>query len=376
VELANIGQDVVTQIKTIIEQARKKMAVAVNHELLLSYWQIGKLIAESEQFNDYYGMSERSFMIALSKVLTNEIGKGFSRPNLINMKKIYENYPNGQTLSDHLSWSHYCELLGVSDKDARDFYEKECLNSRWSIRELRRQIDSALFERLLLSDGALNKQKVLKLAREGQILEKPEDIIKDPYVLEFLGIPDERVSKESELEKKLVERIEDFLLELGRGFMFVGTQQRVTIGNIHHRVDMVFYNKILKAYVLIDLKIGKFKLDHAGQMNGYVNYYKTEINAPDDNQPIGIILCADRDEVVAEFALGGLENQIFASKYTLYIPDKEQLIRQVEYVLEQNDIETMELEEDLPTPERSTAKLEKEQLAALRKKGNQLMLDE
>ena len=344
-EISQFNMDIVNQIKTIIEQARKNVVIAVNNELLYSYWQVGKLIVNSGQLENFFGMSERSFMILLSKALTNELGKGFSRPNLINMKKFYESYPCGQTLSDHLSWSHYCELISVDDKDARGFYEKECLNSRWSVRELHRQIESALFQRILLSHGTLNKQKVLALARQGQIIEKPEDIIKDPYVLEFLGLPENKPLKESGLEKKLLERIEDFLLELGRGFMFVGTQQRVTIGNIHHFVDMVFYNKILKAYVLIDLKIGNLKLDNAGQMNGYVNYYKTEVNAPDDNPPIGIILCAGKDEVVAEFALGGLENQIFASKYTMFIPNKEQLIRQVEYVLEQNELEVLEAEE-------------------------------
>jgi predicted nuclease of restriction endonuclease-like (RecB) superfamily len=341
-ELGNINADIVNQIKSIIEQARNNVATAVNHELLRSYWQIGKLIADSEQANSFNGLSERNFMLALSGVLTNEVGKGFSRPNLINMKNFYKSYPDGQTVSDHLSWSHYCELLGVSDIDARGFYEKECLNARWSVRELRRQIDSALFQRLLLSYGTPNKKKVLELAQKGQIIEKPEDVIKDPYVLEFLGLPDDKPHKESDLEKRLVERIEDFLLELGRGFMFVGTQQRVTIGNVHYRVDMVFYNKILKAYVLIDLKIGKFRLENAGQMNGYVNYYKTEVNEPDDNPPIGIILCADKDEVVAEYALGGLENQIFASKYTYYIPDKEQLIRQIEAVMEQDAQDDLE----------------------------------
>ena len=345
-KLVSIAPNIVNQIKIVIEEARHNVVVIVNYELLRSYWQVGKLISDECQSNNFYGMSERAFMMALSKVLSDELGKGFSRPNLINMKKFYESYPSGQTLSDHLSWSHYCELLSVEDTDARSFYEKECQNSRWSVRELSRQIDSALFERLLLSDGSLNKQKVLELSRKGQVIEKPEDIIRNPYVLEFLGLPDAKATKESGLEKKLLNRIEDFLLELGRGFMFVGSQQRVTIGNNHHKVDMVFYNKILKAYVLIDLKIGKLKLGHAGQMNGYVNYYKTEINAPDDNPPIGIILCANKDEVVAEFALGGLENQIFASKYTYYIPDKEQLIKQVEYVLEQDTLEALETGEE------------------------------
>jgi predicted nuclease of restriction endonuclease-like (RecB) superfamily len=232
--------------------------------------------------------------------------------------------------------------LGVSDKDARNFYEKECLNSRWSVRELSRQIDSALFQRLLLSTGAANRKKVMELAQKGQVIAKPEDIIKDPFVLEFLGLPDDKPNKEGELEKRLVDRIESFLLELGRGFMFVGTQQRLTIGNIHHFVDMVFYNKILKAYVLIDLKIGKFRIESAGQMNAYINYYRTEVSNSDDNPPIGIILCADKDKVAAEYALGGLENRIFASKYTYYIPDKEQLIKQIEAVLEQDARESEE----------------------------------
>ena len=218
----------------------------------------------------YFALRKHNRTVPLAPI-DYELGKGFSRPNLINMKKLYKNYPGGQTLSDHLNWSHYCELILVEDDDARGFYEKECQNSRWSVRELHRQIESALFQRLLLSDGTLNKQKVLELSKQGQIIEKPEDILKEPYVLEFLGIPENKPAKESDLEKKLLERIEDFLLELGRGFMFVGTQQRVTIGNVHHHVDMVFYNKLLKAYVLIDLKIGSLKLDNAGQMNRYVN---------------------------------------------------------------------------------------------------------
>ena len=345
-ELITINPDIVSQIQNIIEQARQNVAVTINHELLRSYWEVGKLIVECKRENNYNGKSEYAFMLALSKVLTSELGRGFSRPNLVNMKKFFSSYPDCQTLSDNLSWSHYCELLLVEDNDARGFYEKECLNSRWSVRELHRQVESALFQRLLLSDGTLNKQKVLQLSKQGQIIEKAEDIIKEPYVLEFLGIPENKPAKESDLENKLLERIEDFLLELGRGFMFVGTQQRVTIGNVHHHVDMVFYNKILKAYVLIDLKIGSLKLDNAGQMNGYVNYYKTEVNEPDDNPPIGIILCAGKDEIVAEFALGGLENQIFASKYTMFIPDKEQLIKQVEYVLEQNRQEALESGEE------------------------------
>ena len=233
-----------------------------------------------------------------------------------------------------MSWSHYCELLSISDPDKRSFYEKEAVNSGWSVRELKRQIDSSLFERLLLSRGDANKEQVLALALHGNEIAQPEDIIRDPYVFEFLGLPENRPVMESDLEQALVQQIEKFLLELGRGFMFVGTQQRVTINNTHYYVDMVFYNKILRAYVLIELKTTKLTPEAAGQINMYLNYYAAEVNDPDDNPPIGIILCTDKDGVAAEYALGGLSNNIFASRYVLYMPNKEQLIREVEAVLE------------------------------------------
>ena len=233
-----------------------------------------------------------------------------------------------------LSWSHYCELLSISDPDKRSFYEKEAINSNWSVRELKRQIESSLFERLLLSRGDTNKEQVLELALKGNEIAQPSDIIRDPYVFEFLGLPEDKPVLESDLERALVQQIEKFLLELGRGFMFVGTQQRVTLNNTHYYVDMVFYNKILRAYVLIELKTAKLTPEAAGQINMYLNYYAAEVNDPDDNPPIGIILCTDKDSVTAEYALGGLSNNIFASRYVLYMPNKEQLIRQVEAVLE------------------------------------------
>jgi predicted nuclease of restriction endonuclease-like (RecB) superfamily len=263
----------------------------------------------------------------LSKELTKELGKGFSRSNLQSMRLLYLNYPICQSLSGKLSFTHYCELFAVSDKNARGFYEKETINTNWSVRELKRQIDTSLFERLLLSDGNTNKEKVLSLAKEGITYGTPNDILKDPYVFEFLGIPENKPMLEKDLEKALIIKIEKFLLELGRGFMFVGSQQRITLGNTHYYVDMVFYNKILKAYVLIDLKMGSLKPENIGQMNMYVNYYANEVNDEGDEKPIGIILCADTSEIVAEYALGGLENQIFASKYVYYIPNKEELIR-------------------------------------------------
>ena len=249
------------------------------------------------------------------------------------MRQFYLSYPIFQTVSGKLSWSHYCELLSVSDKEKRSFYEKEAVNSGWSVRELRRQMERSLFERLLLSRGDANKEQVLSLAEKGVDYTKPEDIIKDPYVFEFLGLPEEKPFLESDLEAALVRQIEDFLLELGRGFMFVGTQQRVTVNNTHYYVDMVFYNKILHAYVLIELKTTKLTPEAVGQINMYLNYYAAEVNDPEDNPPIGIILCTDKDSVAAEYALGGLSNQIFASRYVLYMPNKEQLIGQVEEVL-------------------------------------------
>jgi predicted nuclease of restriction endonuclease-like (RecB) superfamily len=201
--------------------------------------------------------------------------------------------------------------------------------------ELKRQIGTSLFERLLLSDGKPNKEKVLALARQGAVLERPEDMLKQPYVFEFLGVREEKPILEKTLEKRLIRHIEDFLLELGRGFMYVGSQQRVTIGNTHYYVDMVFYNKLLKAYVLIDLKMMELKPEHAGQMNAYLNYYKTEVNDEGDNPPIGIILCSTSKEIVAEYALGGLSNQVFASNYVYIIPDKEELVNEVRILLEQ-----------------------------------------
>lgn len=321
------------QIKEIIVSSRNKTYQYINNELLQTYWRIGKIIVEQETSNKIDEQTARSLILDLSKRLTKMVGKGFSRSNLFNMRRFYMFYSNVQTVSGHLSWSHYCELLWLEDADKRSFYEKESINSKWSVRELQRQINSSLFERLLLSDGNANKETVLKLSKHGQILETATDAIKDPYVFEFLGIPEKKPFLEKDLELKLIRHIEDFLLELGKGFMFVGSQQRITLGNKHNYIDMVFYNKILKAYVLIDLKTRKLKHTDAGQMNAYLNYFKTEINEPSDNAPIGIILCASKDDIEAEYALGGLTNQVFASTYVLYLPEKESLVKQVKAVL-------------------------------------------
>ena len=251
------------------------------------------------------------------------------------MRKFYLEYPDAQTLSGQLTWSHICELLIIEDTQKRGFYEKETINSSWSVRELKRQIDSSLYERLLLSKGETNKKELLELSQKGQQILKPQDIVKNPYVFEFLGVPEHKPILEKELEKKLIRHIEDFLLELGRGFMFVGSQQRVTINNTHYYVDMVFYNKILRCYILIELKTTKLQINHAGQLNTYLNYFKTEVNDKGDNPPIGIILCAEKDEIAAEYILGGLENNVFASKFTYVLPDKDELIRELENAIKE-----------------------------------------
>ena len=326
----------VNEIASIITNARNNVSKQVNSELLNAYWNIGRVIVENELKNNRgeYGKKQ---LLAISKNLTNKFGKGFSQSNLYNMKMFYTKYPIFQSVTGKLSWTHYCELLYISDDDKRSFYEKEAINSNWSVRELKRQISSSLFERLLLSNGEANKKKVLELALKGNEIAKPEDIVKDPYVFEFLGLPENKPMMESDLEEALVRQIEKFLLELGKGFMFVGTQQRVTFGNTHYYVDMVFYNIILRSYVLIELKTIKLMPEAVGQLNMYLNYYAAEVNDENDNPPIGLILCTDKGNVDMQYALGGLSNNIFASKYVTYMPDKEQLIAQVESVLASSD---------------------------------------
>ena len=327
-------QKMVDEIKEIMATSRRNIAREVNNELLAAHWNIGKVIVEYEQNNSQRADYGKDTLRQLSRTLTEELGRGFSVSNIYNMRHFYLDYPIFQSVIGKLSWTHYCELMTVSDTDRRSFYEKECINSGWSVRELKRQISTSLFERLLLSDGNANKEKIYELASKGQEVSDPEDIIKDPYVFEFLGVPDNKPIMESDLENALIRQLEDFLLELGRGFMFVGSQQRVTLNNTHYYVDMVFYNKELHAYVLIELKTIKLMPEAVGQLNMYLNYYAAEINEPGDNPPIGIILCTDKDNVTAEYALGGLSNNIFASTYTYVIPEKDKLIAQVEAVLE------------------------------------------
>ena len=336
------GKKMIQEITNLVEEVKSSLSNEINKSIIYVYWNIGRIIVSNEnEFNNRleYG---KEILKGLSDELTKYLGKGYSMSNLKYMRVFYKTYPNFDELNEKLSWSHYCELMIIKDKDKRNFYEKECINSNWSVRELKRQLDTSLFERLLLSDGKVNKEKVLALSKEGQILNKPSDIVKQPYVFEFLGIKEQKPILEKDLEYKLIRHIEDFLLELGKGFMFVGSQQRITLNNTDYYVDMVFYNKFLKSYVLIDLKMNNLKAENLGQMNLYLNYYEQVVNSEDDGKPIGIILCAEKDNIMLEFALGGLSNNIFASTYTYYIPNKEQLINEVEKVLNETEKEDFE----------------------------------
>lgn len=335
--LEEVNDKIVKEITELVNKTRTSLIQEINKSIVYVYWNIGRIIVANE--NEYNNRLEygQEVLKKLSKELTKYLGKGYSISNLKYMRVFYKAYPELEELNDSLTWSHYLELMVIQGKDKRHFYEKECINENWSVRELRRQLDTSLFERLLLSDGKNNKEKVLELSKKGQIISKPSDIIKQPYVFEFLGIKEQKPILEKDLEYKLIKHIEEFMLELGKGFMFVGTQQRITINNTDYYVDMVFYNKYLKAYVLIDLKLNGLKAEHLGQMNMYLNYYEKDVNTEDDEKPVGIILCAEKDKVLLEYALGGLSSNIFASTYTYYIPKKEQLINEVERVLKENE---------------------------------------
>lgn len=329
--------DMYNQISDIITNNKNKMIYQINNTLVENNFMIGKIIVENEQNGNMRAEYGKDILNKLSKKLTNKFGSGYSRSGLQNMRLFYEKYKNCQPLAGNLSWSHYCYLIYIDDDDERKFYENECINSKWSKRELKRQIDSSLFQRLLLSDGKTNKQKVLELAREGQIINNPIDILKDPYVFEFLGIKENKPILESDLEKSLINHLSAFLMELGKGFMYVGNQIRITLdNNTHYYVDLVFYNKILRSYILIDLKTDDMKPEYVGQMNMYVNYYNKEVKDEFDNETVGIILCTGKKGVTMEYALGGLSNNIFASTYTYYIPNKNELINEVEKVLAGN----------------------------------------
>jgi predicted nuclease of restriction endonuclease-like (RecB) superfamily len=315
-----------------IELARENAVKAVNSELVKANWEIGRHIVEFEQHGKERAEYGSDLLARLSKDLRLRYGKGFGRRNVLDMRRFYLSYQKWQAVPAKLSWTHIIALIGVSDNNARKFYEKQAIHEKLSYRELERQIDSSLFERLALSK---DKKGVLKLSENGHIVLHPTEAIKDPYVLDFLKIPQSHRMTEKDLEQKIIDNLQLFLLELGKGFTFIARQFRISLRNKHYYVDLVFYHRILKCFVLIDLKTRKVNHGDIGQMNLYLNYFKTEENVQGDNEPIGIILSADKDEVLVEFATGGISNKIFVSKYQLYLPDKKQLQKKVKAIIEE-----------------------------------------
>ena len=358
-----VGADRLTeQIAALIETAKQHIIVQVNSTMTATYYEIGRMIVEQEQKGEKRAEYGAKLLPDLAKRLTERFGKGFSRRNLVNMRQFYLVYsqmpetPSGksetlsrisetapsiwqtasaksetalgiwQTLSAKfpLSWSHYLFLMGITNPDERKFYEIEATKEQWSLREMKRQFNSALYERLALSR---DKKAIVEMSKEGQIIERPEDIVKDPYILEFLGIPEDSRYSESELEKRIINELQNFLLELGKGYTFVGRQVRLTFDEQHFFVDLVFYNRLLQCFVLIDLKIGDITHQDLGQMQMYVNYYDRKVKMPTENPTVGILLCKKKNNAVVEMTLPEDNTQIFASKYELVLPDKETLMR-------------------------------------------------
>ncbi len=320
--LANIG--------VTIETARNNALQAVNAELVKANWEIGRYIVEFEQEGNERAAYGSDLLVKLSKDLSLKYGKGFGRRNVLDMRRFYLIYQKWQTVSAKLNWSHYIRLIALSNNKARVFYEKQCVRENWSVRELEHQMDSSLFERLALSKS---KKAVIALAQKRSHITDIHQTIKDPYILDFLKIPQSHKVTEKLLEQKIIDNLQSFLLELGKGFTFVARQFKISLRNKHFYVDLVFYHRILRCFVLIDLKIKGVQHDDIGQMNLYLNYFRSEENVIGDNEPVGIILSTEKDEVLVEYAMGGISNKIFISKYQLYLPDKKTLQKKVKALL-------------------------------------------
>ena len=331
-----------SQIKDLLHSAKQRIVSSVNMQMVQTYFEIGKIIVEYEQGGNRKAEYGKSTLKELSFKLTGEFGRGFSVQNLERMRSFYIVYSKSstvsrisdnsksQTLSDQfkLSWSHYVALIKLDDLH-RKFYEIEAVKNHWGVREMERQIMSQLFERLAISK---NDEEIKLLSQEGQIIEKPQDVLKEPYVLEFLGL-ENKEHTETELESKIIDNLEHFLLELGKGFAFMGRQKRFSFENDHFCVDLVFYNRLLKCFVLIDIKIGKIKHQDLGQMQMYVNYYDRFEKTEEENKTIGILLCKEKNDAVVEITLPK-DSNIFTKEYQLYLPTKEQLEEQITKVIE------------------------------------------
>lgn len=325
-------EQLIANIGTILAEGRNRVATAINTALVQTYWTIGQHIVEYEQQGNERAEYGSKLLDRLSHDLSERYGKGFSRSNVVYIRKFYLSFQKGETVSHLLSWSHYVEILKGNDPLEISFYAAQCAKENWSVRELRRQRNSMLFHRLALSK---DKEGIIALATEGQEVQRAEDVVKDPYVLEFLNLPQQERYLEGDLEREIINNLQTFLLELGKGFAFIGRQYKVTLGGRHFFVDLVFYHRILKCFVLIDLKRGEIDHGDIGQMNLYLNYFAEEENTEGDNPPIGIVLGAYKDEVLVKYATTGLANQLFVSKYQLYLPDEKALRHEVQRILEQ-----------------------------------------
>ena len=325
----NTQNDFYNRVVTLLKEARKSVVQTVNKTMVYTYFEIGRMIVEEEQKGEERAEYGKRIIKELSKRLISEFGKGFSQRNLEQMRQFYLTYSKTQTLSAefNLSWSHYLKLMRIENEDERKFYEKEAYINNWSLRELQRQFDSALYERLVLSR---DKKAVKELSEKGQIIEKPTDTIKDPYILEFIGLSENSKYSETELEQRIIDELEHFLLELGKGYAFIGRQVRLTFDEKHFRVDLVFYNRLLQCFVLIDLKIGEINHQDLGQMQMYVNYYDRFVKLDHENKTIGIILCRDKNDTLVEITLPENNEQIFASKYQTVLPSKKELKQVIE----------------------------------------------
>lgn len=334
------------EIAELLHAAKQSVAYSVNKTIIATYFEIGRLIVENEQHGKERAGYGKSTLKELSAKLTDEFGKGYSVYNLERMRKFYLTFKDRSVtpgksatllrISEvpfELSWSHYLLLLKIENQEERNFYEIESQNNKWSFRELERQFESSLFERLALSR---NKTEIKELSKEGLIFKKPIDSIKDPYVLDFLELPESNFYTESDLETAIITKLEHFLRELGKGFLFVGRQQRISIEDDNFWVDLVFYNRILQCFVLIDLKIGKLKHQDLGQMQMYVNYYDEFVKTSDENKTIGIVLCRQKNETLVKITLPKDNEQIFASKYQTILPGKEELRKLIEEKFDDN----------------------------------------
>ncbi len=314
-------------LRAILEKARSTAYRAVNFAMVHAYWEVGRIIVEEEQKGEERAEYGKGLIKELSIRLTKDYGRGFDESNLRNMRLFYQTFPNCDALRHELSWTHYRLLFRIENGEARNFYMLESVKNNWSTRELERQINSLLYERLALSKDS---EKVLELSTKGQVIQEPKDVIKDPYVLEFLDLKESRNFLEKDLEHALIDKLQAFLLELGKGFSFVARQRRITVDGDHYYIDLVFYNYILKCFVLIDLKVGKLTHQDIGQMDFYARYFEKEEKLDGDNPTIGLILCSDKNETMVRYTLLEDSKQIFASKYKLYLPTEEELKKELE----------------------------------------------